>query len=104
MLLDRLESPEDRHWYADKALADSRNDHPTNGLALCKNQHWAMDRFLIAPAPGHHWHVSAVLDPRRSTGEIELLGLAGKKLLLPQDQSFHPAGDGLKWRLDQLVA
>ena len=80
------------------------NDHPTNGLALCKNHHWAMDRFLIAPAPDHHWHVSEVLDPRRSTGEAELLGIAGKKLLLPQDQAFHPAGEGLKWRLDQLVA
>lgn len=26
-----------------------RNDHPKNGLALCKNHHWAMDRFLIVP-------------------------------------------------------
>jgi len=32
-----------------------------------------MDRNLIAPAPDHHWHVSRVLDPRRSTGEAELL-------------------------------
>jgi len=61
-----------------------------------------MDRFLIVPAPDHHWHVSQVLDPRRSNGEIELLGLAGKKLLLPQDQVFHPAGDGLEWRCKQL--
>ena len=80
------------------------NDHPTNGLALCKNHHWAMDRNLIAPAPDHHWHVARVLDPRRSTGEAELLGLGGKKLLLPQDQAFHPDSDGLKWRREQLIA
>jgi putative restriction endonuclease len=85
-------------------FADSRNDHPTNGLALCKNHHWAMDRSLIAPCPDHHWRVSHVLDPRRSNGEADLLDLAGKKLLLPQDQAFHPAGEGLEWRCKQLIA
>ena len=85
-------------------FADSRNDHPTNGLALCKNHHWAMDRNLIAPCPDHHWRVSHVLDPRRSNGEADLIDLAGKKLLLPQDQAFHPAGEGLEWRCKQLIA
>jgi len=32
-------------------FSESQNDHPNNGLALCKNHHWAMDRHLIAPAP-----------------------------------------------------
>ncbi len=82
----------------------SENDHPTNGLALCKNHHWAMDRNLIAPAPDHHWHVSGILDPRRSTGEKELAGLSGKSLLLPQDQAFHPDSEGLRWRCDKLIA
>jgi putative restriction endonuclease len=82
------------------------NDHPTNGLALCKNHHWAMDRNLIAPAPATnpYWLVSPVLDPRRSTGEADLLTLAGKSLLLPQDQAFHPDAGGLKWRCEQLIA
>ena len=77
---------------------------PTNGLALCKNHHWAMDRDLIAPAPDHHWHVSAILDARRSTGEEQLLTLAGKSLLLPKDQAFHPDAEGLEWRLIKLTA
>lgn len=80
------------------------NDHPTNGLALCKNHHWAMDRNLIAPAPDHHWQVSRVLDPRRSTGEAELISLAGKTLLLPQDPAFHPDNVGLKWRCEQCAS
>ncbi len=85
-------------------FSERRNDHPTNGLALCKNHHWAMDRNLIAPCPDHHWHVSKILDPRRSNGEKELLELSGKSLLLPQDQAFHPDSEGLKWRCDQLIA
>ena len=85
-------------------FSESQNDHPTNGLALCKNHHWAMDRNLIAPAPDHHWHVSKILDPRRSNGEKELAALSGQSLLLPQDEAFHPDAKGLKSRCDQLVA
>lgn len=80
------------------------NDHPTNGLALCKNHHWAMDRDLIAPGPDLHWHVSKILDPRRSNGEKELIELSGKSLLLPQDEAFHPDATGLQWRCERLSA
>ncbi len=82
----------------------SQNDHPTNGLALCKNHHWAMDRNLIAPSPEYQWHVSQIIDSRRSNGEKELLALSGQKLLLPQDEAFYPDVEGLKWRCEQLIA
>ena len=85
-------------------FAESRNDHPTNGLALCKNHHWAMDRNLIAPCPDYHWHVSKILDPRRSTGEADLISLTGQALLLPRDQAFHPDVHALEWRCEQLIA
>ena len=85
-------------------FAESRNDHPTNGLALCKNHHWAMDRNLIAPCPDRRWHVSRVLDARRSNGERELLDLAGKPLRLPRDEAFHPAEEFLRWRCARLSA
>lgn len=85
-------------------FSESLNDHPSNGLALCKNHHWAMDRHLIAPCPDHHWQVAAVLDSRRSTGEAELLALSGKSLLLPRDQAFHPDPTALAWRCERLSA
>ncbi len=85
-------------------FSESRNDHPTNGLALCKNHHWAMDRDLIAPGPDHYWHVSKILDSRRSNGEKELLELTGKSLLLPKDEAFHPDREGLEWRCERLMA
>ena len=85
-------------------FAETRNDHPTNGLALCKNHHWAMDRDILAPGPDLHWHVSQLVDPRRSNGEKELADLAGKSLLLPKDPAFHPDGEGLSWRLEKLIA
>lgn len=85
-------------------FSESRNDHPSNGLALCKNHHWAMDRDIIAPGPDHRWHISNLIDPRRSNGEKELHSLAGKSVLLPQDPAFHPDEEGLKWRIRKLSA
>ena len=85
-------------------FSESFNDHPSNGLALCKNHHWAMDRSLIAPCPDLHWRVSGILDPRRSNGEKELLELAGKSLLLPKDEAFQPDAEGLMWRCKRLIA
>jgi len=85
-------------------FSESRNDHPTNGLALCKNHHWAMDRDIIAPGPDLHWHVSKLIDPRRSNGEKELAEIAGKSVLLPKDPAFHPEVEGLRWRIEKLTA
>jgi putative restriction endonuclease len=85
-------------------FSQSRNDHPTNGLALCKNHHWAMDRDLIAPCPDHYWKVASILDSRRSTGEKELLELSGKSVLLPKDPAFHPNEEGLRWRCERVSA
>lgn len=85
-------------------FAESCNDHPTNGLALCKNHHWTMDRDIIAPGPDLRWHTSALIDPRRSNGEKELSELAGKSVLLPKDPAFHPNEAGLKWRIQKLAA
>lgn len=80
---------------------------PTNGLVLCKNHHWAMDRDIIAHGPDLHWHVAKAIDPRRSNGERELHELhelQGKCLLLPKDPTFHPGGVSLEWRLKTLTA
>lgn len=80
------------------------NDHPTNGIALCKNHHWAMDRFLIAPSPAGIWQVSKTLVARRSPGEKELLDLRNEPVLKPSDEAFYPAETALDWRCQRLVA
>lgn len=82
----------------------SFNDHPSNGLALCKNHHWAMDRSLIAPAPSGVWKVSRVLIGHRSTGEAELVKLADHPVFPPADEAFSPDPAALQWRLERLIA
>jgi putative restriction endonuclease len=81
----------------------SQDDDPRNGMALCKNHHWAMDRFLIAPAPQPErtWKVSAVLDDRIE-GQRDLLDLRNRSILLPREIRFHPRDDALAWRVGRL--
>ena len=85
-------------------FTSSFNDHPTNGIALCKNHHWAMDRFLIAPTPDCSWIVSPHLEARRSDGEKSLIALQGKRVLPPSEPAFAPARDALQWRVERLLS
>ena len=102
----RIRLPEVGVTFVDAAhlipFADTRNDHPTNGICLCKNHHWAMDMNLIAPDPDSVWHVSPRLDARRSAGEEQLVALSGKKLMQPLEPAYAPASDSLDWRFQRL--
>ena len=74
---------------------------PQNGMALCKNDHWIMDRHIIAPGPDMKWHVSRSLDDRIQ-GQDKVLALQGRPILLPGSERFHPRPDALEWRFGQL--
>jgi putative restriction endonuclease len=85
----------------------SRNDKPDNGLALCPNHHWAMDRFLIAPCPdpAHRagiWRVGSALDPRIE-GQKDLVALTNQPVIPPGEEKFYPALESLRWREQHLT-
>jgi len=84
-------------------FAESHNDHPTNGIALCKNHHWAMDRSLICPDLEGGWAVSKSLKPTRSSGEEELAMLREMTFLEPQEEAYFPSETGIRWRLERLA-
>jgi len=77
--------------------AVSRDDDPRNGIALCKNHYWAMERNLIAPGPDRLWHVLRSSEDRLQ-GQRELIPLDGQKLLLPRERRYHPKEEALAWR------
>lgn len=84
-----------------------RNDKPTNGMALCPNHHWAMDRYLISPCPDSKhregvWRVSSRLDDR-IRGQRELFDLNGRPVIPPGEGKFLPAEEGLRWRQEKLA-
>jgi len=63
-----------------------------------------MDRNLIASYSDHHWLAHNILNPRRYNSEKKLIKRLEKSLLVPQDEAFHPAAEGLKWRSIRLIA
>lgn len=84
----------------------SRNDKPNNGLALCPNHHWAMDRLLIAPCPDSHrpagvWRVGGILD-ERIDGQRDLVALSDRPVIPPRERQFYPDIEGLRWREQHL--
>lgn len=89
---------------------ESRNDKPDNGLALCPNHHWAMDRFLIAPCPDPEsknragiWRVGSLLDARIE-GQKDLIAIENQPVIPPGDKLFYPAIENLRWRERHLNA
>lgn len=103
----RIRIPDPDVTFVDAAhlipFAESRDDHPRNGVALCKHHHWAMDRQLLAPGPDSRWHVSRRVEPRRSRGEEELFRLDGQPLIPPEEIAYAPAPEALRWRLERLA-
>ncbi len=89
-------------------FAESHNDSPTNGIALCKNHHWLMDRRLIAPCPGHGndfshpvWLISPLLDDRLEAHRA-CVEYKGRRVILPREERHRPSPEALTWRASRL--
>jgi putative restriction endonuclease len=84
----------------------SRNDKPTNGVALCPNHHWAMDHRLIAPCPDAKragvWRVNMNRLDDRIEGQRDLIALGGRAVIPPSEEKFYPAVESLRWREERL--
>jgi putative restriction endonuclease len=86
----------------------SRNDKPTNGMALCPNHHWAMDRHLIAPCPDDKrragvWRINGERLDERIEGQRDLVALNGRPVIPPSEVEFYPAIESLQWREQHLM-
>lgn len=86
---------------------ESHNDHPSNGMALCRNHHWAVDEHLIAPCPSlEHkagvWRVSPVLDDRIADLK-DFARLENRRVIRPLEAKFLPSREALEWREAHLL-
>lgn len=89
-------------------FVESFNDKPTNGIALCPNHHWAMDRFLIAPCPDNKhsagvWQVNGHRLDDRIEGQRDLVSLEGRAVMPPRELKYFPALESLQWRREKLL-
>ncbi len=89
-------------------FVESHDDSPTNGMALCKNHHWLMDRHLIAPGPSQGkdfshpvWLISPLLDDRLEAHRA-CVEHKGRRVILPREERHHPSPQALAWRAGRL--
>lgn len=72
------------------------NDHPTNGIALCKLCHWSYDKGLMAIDQNYHVMISPVVknDPNLPG---HMLTLSDRPMFRPSERRFWPDQDNLAW-------
>lgn len=77
-----------------KPVADGGPDIVMNGIALSGTIHWMFDRGLISITDEYRLLVS---HNKVDSGVAERLFRSDKKILLPEDERFHPHPEFLKY-------
>jgi hypothetical protein len=78
-------------------FADSRNNDPSNGLALCKNAHWLFDQGLWTISDDYRVIVAIGQFTEQSLGHTGLCNYHGQRIHLPADIRFWPKSVYLSW-------
>ncbi len=78
-------------------FADSRNNDPQNGLALCKNAHWLFDQGLWTIADDYTVIVAVGQFVEQSPDQKALRDYHGQKIRLPQNSALWPNPLHLAW-------
>lgn len=80
--------------------SESQDDHPTNGMALCKLCHWSFDEGLMSV--DRHYRVlispSVKQDPNLPG---HMLTLSEGPIFKPQESQFWPDLENFKWHRQQ---
>jgi putative restriction endonuclease len=74
----------------------SKNDNPTNGMALCKLCHWSFDEGLMAVGSENQVLVSQIIknDPNLPG---HMLTLSDRPIFRPPESKYWPVQENFKW-------
>jgi putative restriction endonuclease len=78
-------------------FADSRNNHPRNGIALCKNAHWMFDEGLWSLDDDYRVLIDSTSFDESGADELLLSPKANTRILLPADPNYWPDKAHLAW-------
>lgn len=78
-------------------FSDSRNNHPQNGIALCKNAHWLFDQGLWSLTDDYEVIVASGRFDEAGPDAFLLERFAGTRILLPENRSYWPDRNHLAW-------
>ena len=97
-LIEMMEFVRDRSLAIDNItiIRNGYDDHPTNGMALCKLCHWAFDRGMVGVSRDYK-----VITARQIGVDPNVPGvlqtMAGRGVLPPVDRDLWPAQEFLGW-------
>ncbi|HRA67999.1 MAG TPA: HNH endonuclease [Caldilinea sp.] len=77
--------------------SESRNDQPTNGMALCRLCHWSFDEGLMSVATDYRVILSPQLAAHGNMPGL-LSMLDARPIFLPLETTLHPDPANLDWR------
>jgi putative restriction endonuclease len=78
-------------------FSDSRNNHPQNGIALCKNAHWLFDQGLWSLTDDYEVIVASDRFDEAGPDAFLLDRFAGTRIALPENRSYWPDVNHLAW-------
>src|SRR3989338_4737481 len=78
-------------------FADSRNNHPQNGIDLCKNAHWMFDQGLWSLTDDYRVIVATSRFHESGTETLLLGRMAGRRVLVPSNRHYWPDRTHLAW-------
>jgi putative restriction endonuclease len=79
-----------------KPFSQFYDDRIDNGLSLCKNHHWAFDRFWFSINDDYTILVSNNLH-EDSPHATKMKDFHGRQILLPNNSVHHPRLDAIAW-------
>ncbi|MGF1571083.1 MAG: HNH endonuclease [Nodosilinea sp.] len=83
-------------------FSEFRDDRFVNGLALCKNHHWAFDRGWFGVDDDYR---IVILQERfmeePAVKSREMVAFRGEAIGLPSKREFRPSLDGLRWHREK---
>ena len=80
----------------------SKDDHPNNGLALCKICGWSFENGLLGIGKKNEVIIPTAI---RLNGNLpgHLLIFKDKAIARPEQESFRPAQENLKWHREKVL-
>ncbi|WP_197036204.1 HNH endonuclease [Fischerella sp. PCC 9605] len=85
-----------------KPFSQFYDDRIDNGLALCKNHHWAFDRYWFSIDDDYRIIVSDRIR-EDSPNAKPMREFRGDRIILPSQQQYYPRLDALQWHRQEFL-
>jgi len=79
-------------------FSESQNNHPTNGMALCKLCHWSFDKGLLGINQDYNIQVSKRVN-MSDNFPGHLSTFSNRNMFMPVDYNFKPEPENLTWHM-----